>query len=176
MVRNSSDYLGGYFYKDFEYNKIRVIVLDEFQVQGTTRIGISSEQYAWLGGTALVLGEGKSDYSVMIISHSQQVTANVSGLINAFKNGSSYTINGTTYDYSSQGAKDFIMYLHGHEHIDSYVDSGGFNNIGVICGYVPAESVDTEDEIRFSIFTIDTTNKKIYETRIGAGSNREFDY
>lgn len=176
VVRNSSDYLGGYFYKDFDYNKIRVIVLDEFQVQGTTRVGISSEQYAWLGGTALVLGEGKSDYSVMIISHSQQVTANVSGLINAFKNGTSYTINGTTYDYSSQGAKDFIMYLHGHEHVDSYVDSGGFNNIGVICGYVPAESVDTEDEIRFSIFTIDTTNKKIYETRIGAGSNREFDY
>ena len=176
VVRNSSDYLGGYFYKDFDYNKIRVIVLDEFQIQGTTRIGISSEQYAWLGGTALVLGEGKSDYSVMIISHSQQVTANVSGLINAFQNGTSYTINGTTYDYSSQGAKDFIMYLHGHEHVDSYVTSGGFNNIGVICGYVPAESVDTEDEIRFSIFTIDTTEKKIYETRIGAGSNRVFDY
>ena len=176
VVRNSNDYLGGYFYKDFDYNKIRVIVLDEYQVQGTTRIGISSEQVAWLGGTALVLGNDKSDYSVMIISHSPNVTTAVSGLINAFKNGTSYTTGGQTYDFTSQGAKDFIMYLHGHEHEDTYVSSGGFNNIGVICGYVPAESVETEDEIRFSIFTIDTTAKKIYETRIGAGNSREFDY
>ena len=176
VVRNSSDYLGGYFYKDFDYNKIRVIVLDEYQVQGTTAIGISSEQYAWLGGTALVLGAGKTDYSVMIITHSQQVTTNTKNLINAFQNGTSATVNGTTYDFSSQGAKDFIMYLHGHEHVDSYVTTDGFNNIGVICGYVPAESVETEDEIRFSIFTIDTEDKKIYETRIGHGSNREFDY
>ena len=176
VERNSSDYLGGYFYKDFDYNKIRVIVLDEYQIRNGTRIGISSEQIAWLGGTALVLGAGKTDYSVMIISHSQNATANVTGLINAFQNGTSITINGNTYDFSSQGAKDFIMYLHGHEHEDTAKTTDGYNNIGVICGYVPAESVETEDEIRFSIFTIDTTEKKIYETRIGYGSNREFSY
>ena len=176
VVRNSDDYLGGYFYKDFDYNKIRVIVLDEYQVQGTTAVGISSAQYAWIGGTALVLGEGKSDYSVMMISHSQNVTANLKGLINAFQSGTSYTINNNTYDFSSQGAKDFIMYLHGHEHTDTLVTTDGFNNIGVICGYVPSESVETVDEIRFSIFTIDTTDKKIYETRIGYGNSREFNY
>lgn len=176
VVRDSNDYFGGYFYKDFDYNKIRVIVLDEYQIQGSTWVGISSEQIAWLGGTALVLGTGKTDYSVMIISHSQNVSTDVSGLINAFKNGSSYTAGGQTYDFTSQGAKDFIMYLHGHEHADTAVTTDGFNNIGVICGFVPAESVETEDEIRFSIFTIDTTAKKIYETRVGSGSNREFTY
>lgn len=175
VVRNSNDYLGGYFYKDFDYNKIRVIVLDEYQIRGTTWVGMSSDQLAWLGGTALVLGD-KADYSVMIISHSPNVSADVVGLINAYQNGTSYTISGQTYDFTSQGEKPFIMYLHGHEHNDTLVTTDGFNNIGVVCGFVPAEKVETEEEIRFSIFTIDTTERKIYETRIGYGSSREFSY
>lgn len=175
VIRDSNDYMGGYFYKDFPREKIRVIVLDEYQIQNGSWVGMTAEQVLWLGDTALQLGTN-TDYEVMIISHSPNASADVVGLITAFKAGSTYTSNGHTYSFTSQGAGTFIMYLHGHEHYDSVDTSNGFNNIGVICGYVPVTAVDTEDEIRFSVFTIDTTAKKIYETRIGYGSNREFTY
>ena len=112
----------------------------------------------------------------MIISHSPNIPADVLGLILAYKNGTSYTISGTAYDFTSQGAKPFIMYLHGHEHTDTIDTTDGINNIGVIGGFVSADMTETEDEIRFSIFSIDTANRKIYETRIGSGNSREFTY
>ena len=175
VERNSSDYMGGYFYRDFEREKIRVIVLDEYQIRGNNWVGMSAEQLAWLGGTALNLGT-HTDYSVMVISHSQNIPADVLGLILAYKGGTSYTISGTTYSFTSQGEKPFIMYLHGHEHQDTLDTTSGINNVGVINGFVPSEKTETAEEIRFSVFSIDTANRKVYETRIGEGNNREFTY
>ena len=61
--------------------------------------------------------------------------------------------------------------LCGHTHNDAYNTDNGYNYISCTTGYLK-----TSGDVVCSIFSIDTTNRKIYETRIGLGSDREFDY
>ena len=164
VVFNAADPCQNYFYKDFEYEKVRMIVLDSFTVAGSSAtIQIDSDQLDWLYNTALDVEDG---WTVVVISHMFMDTlTDACNLFNAFND------RGTTYGsytFANDKTTHFVGVIHGHEHTDSFSDTIGFNIIGVTKAYGSLGAVD--------IFTIDTDNLKLYETRIGDGISREFTF
>ena len=95
----------------------------------------------------------------------------------------SYTFNGNTYDYSALQNVTVICVLTGHTHKDGYLLSPG----GTLCICSTCDSYarqgggitrtkGTVDEQAFDVVQFDFDNRKIYCTRIGYGSDREFTY
>ena len=149
-----------------------------------------------------VLSEFKnipSGYHVVLIGHGFMTDAmtgfrgRYQQIANAFdkiKSKSSISYNGTLYDYSALDNVTPVCMIAGHTHIDgNLVTSGG---IPCICTTTDSyaqnyELVDgtptptprskgTVDEQAFDVYQFDFTNRKIYVTRIGYGSDREFSY
>jgi len=83
-----------------------------------------------------------------------------------------------------QTNENVIGVLSGHRHVDgSITTSAGTNIIATTCdGYVEHSSSQltrtygTITEQAFDIVQIDKVNRKLYLTRVGAGTNREFNY
>ena len=110
--------------------------------------------------------------------------------LDAVKAGTSYTFEGTTYDYSTLSNVSVICIITGHTHIDGYLVSEG----GVLCICTTCdcwsragEIVDGEvvvsprptggiEEQAFDVMQFDFDNELIHCTRIGAGSDRTFTY
>ena len=87
-------------------------------------------------------------------------------------------------NYISNGG-NILGILHGHQHKDSYYTTGlieeqtdpFINIIGCDAGHAKtANQLGTKNGYCFSVFTIDTVNSKIYETKVGRGNDREFDF
>jgi len=155
VVHDENNKFSGYFYKDYDDYGIRIIVINAYEVPteqsgtGNTNYdgaGVSSAQKAWLN-TAL-----NTDKKVIVFGH----TPNPTGL--------------TSY---LQNKSNLIAYIHGHEHQDSYVTNNGFRNIGVINAFGTSKLTRY---YAFSVFTVDTENGILYETRIGTGSDRMFNF
>ena len=149
-----------------------------------------------------VLSEFKnipSGYHVVLIGHGFMTDA-MTGfrgrylqIANAFdkvKSKSSISYNGTLYDYSALDNVTPVCIITGHVHIDgSITTTGGIpcistttdsyaQNYELVDG-TPTSSPRTKgttDEQAFDIYQFDFTNRKIYVTRIGYGSDREFSY
>lgn len=74
-----------------------------------------------------------------------------------------------------------ICWINGHNHKDrSIQDALGYQIISTTadCLYAPSTTREegTTSEQAFDVFSIDTANKRIYATRIGAGNDREWSY
>lgn len=74
------------------------------------------------------------------------------------------------------GGGRVIALIHGHTHTDDYTDEYGFNMIGVRRGFAYLNEFETTAEYCFSVFTINLNAGKLYETRIGTGEDRSFDF
>ena len=152
-----------YYYVDFPYDEIRVVVLNTTDSDYETRFGslqsISAEQVAWFRDVAL-----DTEYSVLVMSHiplapgfpemgNNVVTNNdlIRGAVNTFVT----------------GGGDFIAYICGHTHLQSdMVDSDGRLHVSFANNALKAEVV-----------TIDKTNRKIVTYGIGTDiEDRSFDY
>lgn len=87
-------------------------------------------------------------------------------------------------DYSSKTTADVIGYFSGHLHADRILDNGlPFKFITITCD--SDLSYDTNEDERISgtdnehaidFVTIDKSERKVYLTRLGVGSDREFSY
>lgn len=183
-VLNPNDPYGGYFYVDYDKEKIRVIVVNLYTI-ADDRFNLSNTELDFLANNALTLPQDKSDYGVIVFSH--YINYNLRHLLMAFINGNTYTSDEYvtpefTKDFSEQGPKTLIACIHGHTHLDEYSNSYGFNDIGHNKGFFDITYQDTAHEYCMSVYTIDTDNKVIYETRIGEWSdnnrtvNRSFSY
>lgn len=127
---------------------------------------------------------------------------NVSKLLGAYKSHTTTTLTDSTggergtFDYT-QSTGDVICYICGHVHEDLQIlkadDQNGvlaFSTTGDLYkqangahytfvdenGNTITRNVGTIYEQAFDVIQIDTVNKKIYCTRIGAGVDREFDF
>lgn len=150
---------GGYFYKDFENEKIRVLVINNFDADTCADAETySNAQIAFVESAFTSLPS--TDWNVVILSHVSIGTST------------------TMYTKLTAYKNRIICLIHGHTHVDGYSNSAGWNDIGTISGYgvVKDGHIGTADEFAFDIFTIDTTNKIIYETRIGRGESRKYSY
>ena len=167
-VVNPADPCGGYFYYDDEKHKIRFIVLNAFYDPEESGIEyvFGNTQHTWLSEVALNL-ESKTDASKWGIVGFVHPSASSTATMQLFG--------------SYSGSATVIGVIHGHSHEDMYSDSRGYNNIGVDRAYASANETGA-NRCCVSVFTFvptvegDNENGIIYETRIGRGSDRAFNW
>lgn len=133
-----------------------------------------------------------SGYSVMVAAHvlidnmsTPTLNTRVLGLANgmdALKSKTTYTYEGTTYDYTSTNTTP-VCIIGGHSHDDyDTTTTGGIPIILTTCDSNQQEqggltrTAYTTNEQAFDVVTINYSDRKINLTRIGAGEDREFDY
>lgn len=183
----SNQYASGYFYVDYDEFKIRVIVLDSYYYDTasleTTKVksAFPTGEGAWLGSTALNLTSKSvpSDWSVLIFVHKisdYSASSALWNVIDAFRSGTDVTKYDTAMNFSQQGSGNLIAIIQGHEHGDAYVSANGANFITVTAGKGISSNIGTIEQYAVSMFTIDPVARKIYETRIGRGTDREYTY
>lgn len=177
-VFNENDPFTCYFYKDFTNEKVRMIVLDSFP-NDPDALNIDSVQLTWLYETALRTVE--DGWTVIVFSHlfvdSSTSNNSLKKACNIFKafnhRGTSYGDNNEYY-FDDDITTHFVGVIHGHLHTDAYKGPEAqtyiedFNIIGVRNGFGITAAVD--------IFTIDTQAKKLYQSRIGYGISRTYNY
>lgn len=158
-------------YHDNISQKIRYI---QFYYNGDS--GYIDEVATWLKTTMKATPDG---YTVILTSH-------------AYWNGEAVDDNGTAYANIVLSAMDEMtasvaMWIVGHNHNDRNVTLTSPKGkslliVSSVCdayGQKPngfTMTLGTDNEQAFDIVTIDTLAKKIYMTRVGAGSNRVFSY
>lgn len=160
-----------YYYMDNANQKVRYIVLD---TKGYVT-DIDDTQIAWM--TARIT-ELTNDWTVVIFAHKMYTSVN-----NIDPSGTKI-INALTA--ISTGAK-IACIVSGHAHHDQYYTIGGKFPLIITTALnawqesttqgTPLERTwGTDTEFAFDVFHIDTLNKQIKVTRIGAGSDRTFSY
>ena len=184
MYRGSELYFGDCdildYYVDNKAQKIRYIF-----VSCDTHNAIVSSQNIWFVNTLMNTPAG---YHIVVFTHqgsrgngvSPYETQIVNSLA-ASKSGSTIEIENNTYDFSNH-ILDPVAIFAGHYHGD-YDDE--LNGIKVITTTTDARSQEkggltrTKGDITsqaFDVINIDLTNRIIYMTRIGAGSDRQFNF
>lgn len=170
-IVNDNDPYGNYYYVDDKINKVRVIVLDSYYLYSDySNVNFGTEQTSWLYTKALDVTQ-LQDYTVVIFSHYYTRSCEIVDILKAFND------KGTTYgSYTFDGSSNakFVGLIHGHDHYDSYSNADGYNVIGVTKAFSDAGDIGTNNETAIDIFTIDTDNNILYETRIGKGSSRSY--
>lgn len=177
----------------------------ELQADGTQKypkmwlFHFTQTQFDFLINEALVKGL-TDEWTVQVFGHCslfQEIGDRevMQGVLKAYKDKTTYT--GSYAGVSDNGyyavsvnvdftnAKgEFVGYIHGHNHTDNLHTSYGFNIIGTRCdakeendATLKAERViGTITEQSFDVFTVNKAERKIYVTKIGAGSDRVIDY
>ena len=179
VVTNSDCEYSNYYYKDFEENKIRICILNSFEGEGQEFI-FNNTELDFIANNMLNFEnkQNPEEWQVLFISHTADVsdTDKFNKIINAYQNGEKVSINNKIVDYSKQGKGSVIAFISGHKHIDSYNYDNGYLNIVVQRGFNIPDECNTENELCFSIFTIDYKEHVIYENRCGRGENRQWNY
>lgn len=115
--------LGGYFYKDFETQKLRVICLNTSE-QNNTSVSCSVEQYQWfISSIDLSAKEDADKWGILILSHIPlDMWANngeyrFAYILDAYQNGTSWTDNTVSCDFSGgKNIAKIVCNIHGHCH------------------------------------------------------------
>lgn len=152
---------GAYYYVDYADKKLRVIVLDDYDVGDkhdkdyNDKAGIRQAQFDWLANTALQVDEGwyvlvlvhQSPYPDMPENNRVANSDQLVQLFNAFETGVNTTITARdsvfedgTFDVSLttnfKRPGKIIAVLSGHNHVDSAQVHNGVNYITTSCGYI----------------------------------------
>ncbi len=116
------DKTNGYCYRDF--GSTRVIVLNTSEMGDDTyssALTMSTAQLAWVCNTLSEMAK-KSGYHILFLSHMPpdwgvlDAESTLLKIIKAYEAGGSYTVSGTTYDFSAANRADIIGWAHGHLH------------------------------------------------------------
>lgn len=187
------DNLQNYYYFDLINQKIRFIVIDPYVfLDAYPRVitnYISSIQISWL----LELLDNSDGYQIIMFCHqscNKKLTSyndNMSALheiMSAYKN--KKTFDGAyggkmwSHDFSDKNG-DLVCIISGHSHTDeSNIDDGVLSIVTTCDAMYSKHGEDrtqgTINESAFDIFSVDTINKRIETTRIGAGDDRIWTY
>ena len=116
---------GGYCYRDFPNKKVRVFLLNtsEELITGgySNDKGTSEAQRAWLASKLLELNT-KSDaaeWGFIVLCHypaDYGASKTLSNVFEAYVNGTSINLNGTTYKFNGNNTARFLVQFHGHIH------------------------------------------------------------
>ena len=158
------------FYKDFEYEKVRVILLDSYATD--TQSATATKQVMQFLANALTLSSDKRDYSVVVFCHTlaSALLTYYSPLFLAFKNGTTFSDSkyGVSADYTSQGAGSFIGAICGHSHGEHADVDYGYWNLQTSTSYLKTNDV-VANNIYATVYTFDTDNHIIYKEKLGTG-------
>ena len=179
---DSDNPTGGYFYRDFEERKIRVVCLNtsdlpSYQSDGVTpydvvnTTGIRGAQLSWLANIALDLADkaDKNSWSVVVISHVPPLselqligrgTPNngtvAKEIVKAFMDGTTYSASSTSGDFSYDVNVD-------------YTEQGQMNVVGWFYGHVHHDRITAVDGINF-IATLNSRGDKISDSSLPPGA------
>lgn len=114
--------LGGYFYKDFEGHKVRVICLNTTE-EASDCLACSDEQYQWfINSLDLSNKEDSAEWQTLIVSHipidwyENGKPCLFYQIIDAYQKGTTWSYEGLTCDYSGKNSARLIANIHGHIH------------------------------------------------------------
>lgn len=144
---------------------------------------INVSSYKWIFDQMQSIPSG---YKVVVFTHSglsgvqsySHAYAEVlTGALKAIREHTTYTYEGSTYNYSSVNAEPLAI-IAGHSHVDSV-----FTYDGIMCIQITTDSYQLEEggltreegtitEQVVEMVTTDLYNKQIYLTRVGAGWDR----
>lgn len=173
-----------YYYKDYNSEKIRLIVLDSMR-SGTD----ATNQNTWLE-SVLSIAKSKG-YSVVCATHCVPQTSKVNYIDCSFnsinlKYEDEYDtcVTNTIYQQTVQNFIDddgkFITWICGHTHVDFVYTTSEFPNqlwIVVACGLL-SNNLDidrtdgTKNQDAFNILTFDTNTELVKVIRVGADRDR----
>ena len=173
VVKDSADPYGNYYYVDYDEFKIRVLILTPFVTDGGASFSYGENQKQWLINYAFDFSN-KSDWSLLIFEHTGNAGLSGEGIVNVRSNVSSFIRN---------SGIPVIGWIHGHAHEDNYGDTmaGDTNNakiniIGVDQSFIKkdsegatgaGEAIGDDTEYCVDVFSIDTVNHIMYQSRIG---------
>ena len=116
---------GGYGYRDFQDDKIRVYILntsEEIITGGYSNDrGCSDAQLAWLADSLLNLNtkDDCADWGFIVICHypaDYGAARPLSNVLGAYVTGEAITINGRSFNFSGHNNSTFLVQHHGHIH------------------------------------------------------------
>lgn len=129
------DKVGGYFYRDFADEKLRIICINTTET-GNANVSVSTAQYTWFVN-ALDLS-AKSDaegWQILVLSHHpldwyvSDNTYRFAYIMEAYTKGTSGTTGGVSYNFKGKNAATLIGNIHGHIHnlLTGYINKGNVN-------------------------------------------------
>ena len=127
---------GGYFYRDFDDFKIRVITINTTET-GNANIGVSTAQYNWfINSLDLTSKSDVAEWQILVVSHHPldwyvtDSTYRFGYILDAYKNGTSWSGGGVSCDYSGKNQAVLIGCIHGHIHnfLVDYIHKGNIVN------------------------------------------------
>lgn len=160
-----------YYYEKIEAQKVCIFYLDTGDIVTPTLIDFDA-QISWMSN---IVSSLTSDWSILVIQHIVYDGGTQD-------NPTIYTMGQKTITFLNGVTNcNVIGLIAGHTHYDYSDTSNGYPIIITNCDSaqraqtLPA-TAGTVSEQLFDVFHIDTENRKIYATRIGAGSDREWSY
>lgn len=184
IVYNNNEPTRNYYYRDFDTQRVRLILLNAYHRDSLETLGYDGEQLRWFAEEALDFSQ-KSDpeeWGFIIIGHllPQGTKRAIGRLLIAYNDGSEeYAEPGNSAPFVWSRAKhkhaQMIAFIGGHQHIDTYSNGTGYNHITMTRGFATGNEVECSP-LCFSHFIIDTRNHTIEEKRIGNGRSRIYTY
>lgn len=150
---------GGYCYRDFTKQKIRVFLLNTSEnivKNGADGIMLPTQQQ-WIAQQLINLNQEKgaevSNWGFIVLCHyplDYGGTKPVSNIFKAYVNGESISINGTTYSFAGKNQAKFIVQFHGHIH-NFLVDQLYFGSIPDRINGTPQTQANQYEAYRMAI-------------------------
>ena len=179
------------YYFDNKKAGIRYIVL-AFSMRSVSTEETYTDALVFLVRALNSVPEG---YHVVIFTHragydretgtfNEAGTAYVLNVLDAYKNKTQVVVDSTTYDFQNANGVPVCL-IFGHIHVDANgaTPSGipwfatSTDNCGAEMQDSPlTRTIGTVTEQLFDVVTVDKTNRTVYLTRIGAGSDRSATY
>lgn len=185
IVVNAEDPEGNYYYRDFPKQKIRMIMLNDYDLDSMEVFGYHGKQLKWICEEALNLMDkvDRKEWGVVLFGHyfvGKPSKYAIDRILSAFQTGNDISERDHhirfTGSFKEQGPMQLIGCIHGHVHCDIYNNHAGYNVIGCTRGFATDGEENTNDEICFDHFVINTRAKTIEEHRFGRDVSRVFRY
>lgn len=183
IVTDEDNPYGNYYYRDFESNKVRLIVLNNYDLDSLEIYGYHGKQMKWIAEKALDFStkDDPTKWCILMLGHAFSISYNnnpLTRLMHAYVEGSDFTDtdSGVTYHgkYNRPRAQIAAM-LSGHFHYSMYNNTEGYNMIRFDRGFATGGEVNS-DNISFSHLILNTRLKTLEEKHIGRGRSRFFRY
>lgn len=194
------DINGGYFYRDFDGYKIRVVCVNTSETGGSgSYINCTAKQCQWFA-SVLDLSEkdDASEWQILVLSHQPldwsyaNIDHSLLKVLDTYTKGGSYSNDVVSYDFTGKNAAKIIGNIHGHIHNLLVGDlknttikriatpEACINRSNTYDAYKEDVSydktVDTKDETSFVVYCVDIDASTIKAICYGAGYDRTIEY
>ena len=130
------DRIRGYYYKDFNDYKLRVISINTTDIPDDGGLGLSANQIIWFINSLDMTDKSDAEnWQILIISHHPLDWWSANSLVatyilNAYQNGTSWTNGIYSCDYTGKNKAKLIGNIHGHIHnlLADYLRLGNANS------------------------------------------------